>query len=156
MSLGRTERIRRIAEALGVAAVVVGLLLVAYQIRQANRIAQGTTTYEIVRDINQFNEMGASNAAFAGLLVALSDEQAELSEVQSRQAQLLAYRFLNIWITQQTEYNNGLLTENHLAIAKADVLSVLADYPRLRPYFAVAMQAQPAFSGYEVLQPLLK
>ena len=147
-------RLRTAIEVIGVMAVVGSLLLVAYQIQQANRIAQATTLYEIVRDINEFNDMGASDPAFAGLLVELADPQGALSEVQAQQAQLLAFRFLNIWITQEIAFRNGLFTEDQFELTKADVTSVLSDYPKLRPFIATGMSAQPGFADYEVLRVL--
>ena len=80
----KPERVRQIIEATGLSAVVVSLLLVAYQIRQANQIAQATTTYEIVRDINQFNDMGITDPVFADLLVQLGKEGFAPSETPPR------------------------------------------------------------------------
>ena len=94
------KRERQIVEAIGLAAVVVSMLLVAYQIQQANQIAQATTVYEIVRDINEFNKLGMTDPQFADFLVKLGRAEFTPSEGEAKQAQLLAYRFLIIWIVQ--------------------------------------------------------
>lgn len=98
------NRVRHIVEITGLIAVVVSVLLVAYQIQQANQIAQATTIYEIVRDVNEFNHLGVVDPQFADFLVQLGKEDFTPSEREARQAQLLAYRFLNIWIVQETAY----------------------------------------------------
>ena len=72
-----TQRYRQVIEILGLSEIVFSLLLVGYQIQQANRIADATTLYEIVRDVNQFNEIGMTDPTFAALLVKL--ESAEFS-----------------------------------------------------------------------------
>ena len=150
------ERVRQIIEATGLSAVVVSLLLVAYQIRQANQIAQATTTYEIVRDINQFNDMGITDPVFADLLVQLGKEDFAPSETQTRQAQLLAYRFLNAWVTQEIAFRNGLFTEGQFSLTKNDVVTVMDDYPALLPYWRAAMRNQPEFANYDAMQPLVE
>ncbi|MEO0853597.1 MAG: hypothetical protein AAFY15_08855, partial [Cyanobacteria bacterium J06648_11] len=73
-------------------AVVVSLLLLAYEVRQSNRIAQATTTYEISRDVNQFNELGYSNPQFAALLLNLGNPDFEPTGVEALQIRLLAHR----------------------------------------------------------------
>jgi hypothetical protein len=143
-------------EVIGLAAVVGSLLLVSFQIQQANRIAQATTLYEIVRDINEFNDMVLGDSAFVDLLITLSDEQNDLSETELRQAQALADRFLNIWVIQETAHRNGLFTDDQLEITKTSVLNAMDEYPGLRPFLSETMRVQPEFSEYEVLQPLLE
>ena len=79
-------------ELVGIFAVVISLLIVAYEVRQSNRIAQATTTYEIGRDVNEFNIMGYTNPQFAELLLSLADENAERSPAENLQIRLLATR----------------------------------------------------------------
>ncbi len=150
------KRARHIVESIGLTAVVVSVLLVAYQIQQANQIAQATTVYEIVRDINEFNHLGMVDPQFADFLVQLSKEDFTPSEREATQAQLLAYRFLNIWVVQETAYRNGLFSENDISLTKGDVLTVMNDYPALLSFWMVALKAQPAYSNFEVLQPLIE
>ena len=151
-----TQRFRQVIEILGLSAIVFSLLLVGYQIQQANRIAEATTLYEIVRDVNQFNEIGMTDPTFAALLVKLESEEFSPTEQEAKQAQLLAYRFLNIWIAQEEVFRKGLFTENQLSITKNDVIAVVNVYPALIPYWSAAMDSQPGFADYIVLQPLVQ
>ena len=154
--LMNTERFRQVIEIVGLSAIVCSLLLVGYQIQQANRIAEAITTYEIVRDVNQFNEIGMTDPTFAALLVRLGSEEFAPTAEEAKQAQLLAYRFLNVWISQEIAHRNGLLTEDQLSITKNDVITVIKDYPALLPYWSSAMDSQPDFAAYVVLQPLVE
>ena len=151
-----TERFRQVIEISGVSAIVFSLLLVGYQIQQANRIAEATTTYEIVRDVNHFNEIGMTDPTFAALLVKLGNKEFSPTAQEAKQAQLLAYRFLNIWIAQEEIYRSGLSTENQLSITKNDVIATLKVHPALLPYWSEAMKSQPGFADYTVLQPLIQ
>lgn len=149
------DRVKTTVELIGLFAVVASLLLVAYEVRQSNRIAQATTTYELGRDINQFNELGYSDVGFAALLIELTKDEAELTEVQALQARLLAHRFVNIWTTQETAYKNGLLTSEQFAATKRDVVTVKTEFPGLSSDWEHVFASQPSLRELGVLRPLL-
>lgn len=149
------NRIREYFELIGLIAVVLSLLLVAYEVRQSNRIALATTTYEVVRDVNLFNELGYSDTEFAKLLLELSNEDNEYSEVQALQARLLAHRFVNIWSVQETAYQNGLITDEQFELTKTDVLTVMNAFPGLASHWKAVFEVQPRLRDSDVLQPLV-
>lgn len=148
------NRMRAIVELVGLIAVVLSLLLVAYEVRQSNRIAQATTTYEIARDVNQFNELGYADAEFAELLLLLTTEKAEASDVQSLQARLLAHRFVNLWTVQAKAYDNGLLSRAQFDATKRDVQTVMTAFPGLLQHWEHVFTAQPTLFESEVLESL--
>ena len=150
------NRMRTVVELVGLVAVVVSLLLVAYEVRQSNRIAQATTTYEIARDVNQFNELGYSDAEFAELLLLLTTERAGLSDVQSLQARLLAHRFANLWTVQEKAYDNDLLSQAQFDATRKDVDTVMTAFPGLLPHWEHVFEAQPGLFESDVLEPLRK
>lgn len=152
----KPERVRRIIEVAGLSAVVMSLLLVAYQIQQANRIAEATTLYEIVRDINQYNDMVLGDPAIADLIVELGRPTFSPSESQAKQVQALADRLLNNWVVQEVAYRNGLFDETQLSLTRNDVLGSMEDLPALLPYWHSTLSNQPAFASFEVLEPLLE
>lgn len=148
--------VRDTVELVGIAAVVVSLLLVAYEVRQSNRIAQATTTYEIGRDVNQFNELGYSNPQFAELLIKLRDSEFEPSKVEAMQVRLLAHRFINLWTTQETAHLNGLLTDAQFAATQADVITVMNAFPVLNQQWRYVLRDQPGLRDSVVLQPIIE
>lgn len=152
----KSENWRDTAELIGLVAVVLSLLLVAYEVRQSNRIAQATTTYEISRDVNSFNELGYASSEFAELLVGLAKQGFEPTEVQALQSRLLAHRFINIWTVQEKAYRNGLLTDAQFEATKNDVLTVMNAFPGLRRNWDSVFEAQPVLMDHEVLAPLLE
>ena len=87
---------RNIAEGIGLVALVLSLLVVAYEVRQSNRIAQSTITYEIGRDINEFNTLAYSDPEFAKFLIELRDTEKSPNDEDWLRRHLLAIRFLNI------------------------------------------------------------
>ncbi|MEO0424516.1 MAG: hypothetical protein AAF184_19420 [Pseudomonadota bacterium] len=156
MEKGIQTNLREAVELIGIAAVVISLLLLAYEVRQSNRIAQATTTYEIGRDVNLFNELGYSDPAFAALLVELRKPDFAPTEVQAMQVRLLANRFLNIWTIQENAYRNGLLSDQQFALTRTDVTTVLEAFPALIDYWGYVLRDQPGLSDFEVLGPIIE
>lgn len=155
MTKNKQKSIRDTVELVGIIAVVISLLLVAYEVRQSNRIAQATTTYEIGRDVNQFNELGYSDPEFAALLVKLRDPDFEPSTVEALQIRLLANRFINIWTIQEKAYRNGLLSDVQFEMTKGDVVTVMDAFPALIKYWGHVIGAEPRLKDYVVLQPIV-
>lgn len=160
-SVSRESRSTRISlktliEVFGVLAVVVSLLLLAYEVRQSNRIARATTTYEISRDVNQFNELGYSDPTFAALLLNLNNAEFEPTPVEALQIRLLAHRFVNVWSVQEAAYRNGLLTEAQFTATRADVVTVMEAFPRLNEHWPEVLRVQPGLRELEVLRPLIE
>ena len=150
------ERIRSIVELTGLVAVVVSLLIVAYEVRQSNRIAQATTTYEIARDVNDFNVLGYSDPEFASFLIKLRDSEPELSRAESMRARLMTNRFINLWTVQEKAYENGLLSREQFEATERDVVDVMTAFPGLMPYWPNVLESQPGLRESEVLEPLLE
>ena len=149
------KTIRDTVELVGIIAVVLSLLLVAYEVRQSNRIAQATTTYEIGRDVNQFNELGYADPEFAALLVKLRDPEFKPSNVEAMQVRLLANRFVNLWPIQEKAYRNGLLSDAQFAMTKGDVVTVIGAFPALIEYWGYVLRDEPRLAEYIVLEPIV-
>ena len=154
MTARKRVAVRETIELVGIVAVVLSLLLVAYEVRQSNRIAQATTTYEIGRDVNQFNELGYSDPEFAELLVKLRDREFEPSAVEGMRVRLIANRFVNLWAIQEKAYENGLLSDAQFAMTQADVRTVLEVFPALLESWEGVYRDQPRLKDYEVLAPI--
>lgn len=156
MSTGKRELIRNTIEIVGIVAVVLSLLLVAYEVRQSNRIAQATTTYEIGRDVNQFNELGYSDPKFAALLLELRDPDFKPTNIESMQVRLLANRFLNLWTIQEKAHQNGLLSDQQFVMTQADVVTVMNAFPALIGSWKNVLRDQPELKKHTVLAPIVK
>ena len=154
--LSKRERgaVRETVEVVGIVAVVLSLLLVAYEVRQSNRIAQATTTYEIGRDVNDFNVLGYSDPNFAAFLLKLRNPEFDATPVEALQTRLIANRFVNLWTIQEKAYRNGLLTDTQFALTRADVVTVMTVFPALKKPWRDMLRDEPRLLDYEVLAPL--
>jgi len=148
---------RQVIEFLGHAAFVLSLLFVALEIRQANRIAVGTTTYEIQRNYMALNELMMSDGTVPALMVKLRQQgsSGELSAEESIRAGALARRFMNMWIAIQVAYNNGLVEEAIYAGGVSDVSSVVDGLPGLVPFVLQELSDRDHLPNYQILKPLV-
>jgi len=144
----------RFVEAIGLGAVVISLLFVAYEIRQANRIASGTTSYEMSRNYMSINELILSNPEVAELLSHRDSVDFEPNPIQKTQLQAFAHRLLNQWTSIEEAYDQGLVSERSYQIALDDVASVASNSNILLPSFKVSFERYD-LSEYDVLESLI-
>ncbi len=141
-------------ELFGFAAVVLSLLFVAYEINQSNRIAKGTTSYELSRNWMEINRFIITEPRILDLRMKWQNkgfmpENAEELEVSKAFARML----VNLWTTIEEAHENGLASDGYLQIAKDDVKSMLNDRPGLVPIFE-SLLSNYELAGYDVLEPI--
>jgi hypothetical protein len=126
---------------------------VAYEIRQANRIASGTTSYEMSRNYMSINEQMLSNPEVAELLSRRNSVDFEPNPTQKTQLQAFAHRLLNQWTSIEEAYDQGLVSERSYQIALDDVASVAGNSIILLPSFKASFERYD-LSAYDVLESL--
>ena len=100
-------------EIVGVTAIVLSLLFVAFEIQQANRIAIVSTNNEVYASFSSINEIVMSDPEFADLLVRSSNAGGdELSTVDRIRLSGWVRRHLNVWLPATIAHGNGMLTED--------------------------------------------
>ena len=135
--------------------VLAGIIFVAFEIRQSNRIAVGTTSYELNRHFMGINELYITNPDLLSLAVALADERFTPQDGEQRElAEAYARRLLNNWVAIEDGYDNGIVSESLYLMAKEDVKAVIKKRPGVVPIYDV-ISSQYDLSEYELLEPLL-
>jgi len=135
--------------------VLAGIIFVAFEIRQSNRIAVGTTSYELNRHFMGINELYITNSDLLSLAVALADERFTPQDGEQRElAEAYARRLLNNWVAIEDGYDNGIVSESLYLMAKEDVKALIKKRPGVVPIYDV-ISIQYDLSGYEILEPLL-
>ena len=87
--------------------VLVGLIFVALEIRQANKIALVSTELGVRDAYSQLNETVYSNREVADVLYRARDPKTEFNGADSEIAEKYAYRNINTWVGTETAYENG-------------------------------------------------
>ena len=135
--------------------VLAGIVFVAYEIRQSNRIALGTTSYELNRNWMDLNEIYITNPDVIDLVIALSDENFAPKDARQReQAEAYARRLLNHWFAVEEARDNGIASDAFYQIGVEDVMAIIEKRPGMLTIFE-KISAQYDMSEYEILEPLL-
>lgn len=148
----RSKSFKEYLEIVALIAVVVSLLLVAYQIQQANRIAVATVEIEISNNVSALNEFLMSHPEIDATISRIGGG----GEVTDEDRQLLinmSRRLLNLWRGLETAYKSGLLPESTYRVAFDDMkLSIeLASVERRRVWREV-LDDYPSLAETEVFQ----
>jgi hypothetical protein len=111
----------------------VGIVFLAVEVRQSNRIAIATTEISVRDQFRANNEMVLANDAIADLLVKAADANAEFSDAEIEKLYAYLFVFINAWKSIEIAYENGLLPRATFDVVLDDIRVVLDEYPALRP-----------------------
>lgn len=141
-------------EFFGLAAVVLSLLFVAYEINQSNRIARGTTSYELSRNWMEINRFLITEPNIMELRIKWRDiDFIPANEAEFERSMAFVRMLINMWTTIEEAHENGLASDGYLQIAKDDVKSLLRDRPGLVPIFKNVFSSYE-LAGYDILEPI--
>jgi hypothetical protein len=148
---------RGIAEIVGFVSVVAGLILVAWEIRQANNIAKAQIVLEIASQANEFVSAQFQNPDLADLARAIADPDGrEFTETQESMTSAVAWHFANIFWAAQRAYDAGLLGDDDIVLYQASLAWHLENHPGLRPAFIHVYETAPWTRDMFVFQPLVE
>ena len=141
-------------ELIGLTAVVLSLLFVAYEINQSNRIAKGTTSFELSRNWMELNKFTVTAPGMLELRIKWQDKDfvAE-NDAELQKSMAYAKMLINAWTALEEAHENGLASDGYLQIAKDDVKSTLMHRPGLLPVFEILF-SDFDLASYEVLAPI--
>ena len=103
--------IRQTIETLGMLAVVISLLLVAYEIRQANRIAVVNTEFDLRNSYHATNVAILNNPDMVDFMVRMNTKGESLEGPDEIRAMSWTFLHLNTWLATALAYENGVTTK---------------------------------------------
>lgn len=144
-----------IAESIGLISIVIGLLLVAWEIRQANHIARAEAVISIAEQWNEFNSEWFGNPEVARLVLYTMDSvEREPSRLEQSQLQGLAWHFINIFWSAHVAHENGLLSEGDISNYRSDLQWMIDYMPGLNKEFSQIYETSSYMHGIYVLEPI--
>ena len=145
----------KLFETIGISAIVISLIFVAYQINQSNRIARGTTSYELSRNWMDVNQFYITQPEMLELRIKLQDrDYVPESDIELQRAMAYARMLVNMWTALEEAHENGIASDAYYKIAQNDVRSVIRDRPGFLPMFGVVLSNYDNLTEYAVLEPL--
>ncbi len=144
-----------IAEMIVLVSIVGGLLLVAWEIRQANNIARAEAVMNLTEQWNVFNTSWFENPEVARLSqYVMAPDQHEISPVDHSRITGMAWHFTNIFWAAQIAYENGLLRDADIKNYQSDLLWMTEFMPGLNADFVHIYETTPYMHGVFIFDPI--
>lgn len=151
----KNKHLRETVEIIGVVSIVAALLLVAWEVRQSNRIAAAQIEMQLTNGFNEMNMRRATNPDFARLFPKMNSPENHLvTATEDSQLQGLAWHFANLYYSAQIAHDNGLLDARRLDMYRLDLAQTLERFPGLHSFFLQIYSAFPEMQSMPVFQPL--
>jgi len=112
--------------------VIAGIIFLAFEIQQSNRIAIATNEIAIRDSYGSINELIAGNPEIAEILSKSRDADAELTGPEQEMADAFIARMFNIWMASERAFDQGMTSRALLDIAIDDIGWTYDTYPALR------------------------
>ena len=146
---------REIVEVVGVISIVASILLLAWEVKQTNQLAQAEIEMQIAALHNEIQQIRATDGEFAKLFPKLENPEIHLlTATDLSQIRGLTWHYINVYRTVQSAYDRGLLNEDQLNAYKADVKGTLDNYPALHKHFIHIYETQPVLQHKEIFEPI--
>jgi len=146
---------RETVEILGVISIVSSLLLVAWQVRQSNRIADTDIKIQLTQEYNELHRIRLTSPELAKLYPKLASPRNHLiTATESSQMEGLAWHYVNIYSSAQAAYDSGLLSREQFEIYIAGATWLVDAYPGLHTHFIKIYTILPMMRASEVFQPI--
>lgn len=149
------RHLREFVEIVGVISIVAALLLVAWEIHQANRIAATEIEMRLDRNFDELNLRRAMSPDFAKLFPKLGAPASHLvTATEEAQIQGLARHLVNAYAAVQAAHDEGLLQAADLEDHRQDLAQTLDRLPGLVPPMLAIHDSTPGVRAMPVFQPL--
>jgi len=151
MDMNRANRWLTIGANVG---VLAGILFLAAEIQQSNRIAIASTEIDVRNSFAAINESIYSDSDIAELIVRSAESDAELTPVEEYRVFVFVLRLLNAWLAIETAYANGMVPQETYGVIEDDMRGFINRFPRFIPVFRQAYETYPALSTTDVYRTL--
>ena len=149
------EHWRETVEIVGIVSIVASVLLVAWEIHRANRIAAVALELELSQELAVLPSARALTPDFARLYPKLGSPEGHLiTATEASQIVGLSKQIVATYRSAQIAHDRGILDDASLAVYVADFVNILQSYPGLVPYLRAIHDADPRIRTMPVFQPL--
>lgn len=150
----KREKLKDIAEIVGLVAIVASLLFLAFEIQQSNRIAIASTEIGIRHGYSEFNRGLHSGEGVAELVSMAMEPDVEWSPAEELKVLMVVTDLFNVWMSVETACDNGLAAENTCAELGDDIRAFIGMFPGTHPMWQFFLESYPSLSDTEVLRTI--
>jgi len=154
MSMHR-RHLREVVEIVGVLSIVASLLLVAWEVRQSNRIAAIEFQMQLGQQFNEIHRLRLTSPDLAKLYPKLAAPQSHLiTATELSQIEGLAWQYVNVYLAAQVAHDNGLVSREQFETYSAGAARLVDTYPGLQPYLVRIYNVLPLMHDTEIFRPI--
>lgn len=154
MSMHRIH-IREVVEIVGVVSIVASLLLLAWEVRQSNRIAATEIQFRLGEQFNDLHRDRMISPEVAKLYPKLASPQSHLvTATEHSQIEGLAWHYVNVYLAAQTAHDNGLVSKTQYGNYSAGAAALVNAYPGLHPQLIRIYGILPTMRDMEIFRPI--
>lgn len=128
--------------------MLVTLIYLATQIKQANDLSRFNTIKDLMNQFNDLNKIVATDSALRQLLI----KTGEISEDEREQIYNVAIMFCNVWVTIQVAYDSNQIDENLYAAGVKDVRVETHRWPNFRSAVEQWLSNYPEHAEREIFR----
>ena len=132
--------------------VIVGIIFLAIEIQQSNRIAIAAAEIDVRNGLAAGNQAKYLDSDFAELIVRAGDADAELTPADEWRVYQYIVEGLNVWLAIETAHTNGMLPQATYGIIEDDIRFDMKRLPRTIPLYRQAHDNYPSLSTTEVFR----
>lgn len=126
--------------------VIAGIVFLAFEIRQSNRIAIATSEIALRQTYGALSESVMESPEMAEVLFKAKSPDATLSGAERVMGEFYIARELNTWRAVERAHANGMASSTSLDAAIDDIRLIFREYPGLRYAFEGTVEGYPANS----------
>lgn len=146
---------REFVEVLGIVSIVAMLLLVAWELRETNRIARADASAAVAEQISQIHSRRMTDPDFAQLFPKMAAPNAHLiTATEASRIDGLARYVVNVFTSAQHAFESGMIDSDALRHYRHQLDLLLGEYPGLRQNVSAVYRERPELAGAAVFEGL--
>ena len=146
------ESIAALGEAVGGLAVLATLLYLSFQLKQSNRIATAVAQQNVLAQAGLTHD-AARSREFAELRLKMRTvDYDSLDPIEKEQLEAHLYQWMNIWISVQTSFDQGLISKEVLDGYVQDVRNEINRFPALKPRMVNFLKVSPVLADWAIFE----
>jgi hypothetical protein len=144
-------QLAEIGEFLGGVTVLITLIYLALQVRQASNLSKASMGFAITTEFNRSHEILLANPALMAVLHKVENNET-LTDIEERMLGSYGGRLMNTWIAADQAYSQGALSEFLLNAMKDDVVDICERYPQIAENLAGSLARNPRMHNLVVFE----
>ena len=145
-----TDRLNRWLTLIANIGVIIGIVFLALEIQQANRIAIASTEIGVRNNWLQLNESIYANSEVAELWIKAADPNTQWSAIEEVRITTVINSLVNVWLSVETACTNEIAAQATCDEIRDEILFIIQVMPAAREQWRTVVARYPSLSQSSV------